>query len=167
MHLRRCTSTEDRANRSGEIHYACKSSSSQMTRQNVFQYRNIIDKMCTLYNTSIRFSNHTTVSDIFTLIINGTSYFLTPLNEETTHMWHIIITKNVHLVMFRCSPGDVRRQVPVRLVQEDLHALRHLLLQQPRLRPVQVLRLNTTINEPVITTQQERKQQRRKLSYIS
>ena len=57
--------------------------------------------------------------------------------------------------MFRCSPGDVRRQVPVRLVQEDLHALRHLLLQQPRLRPVQVLRLNTTSKETVTTTQQE------------
>ncbi len=57
--------------------------------------------------------------------------------------------------MFRCSPGDVRRQVPVRLVQEDLHALRRLLLQQPRLRPVQVLRLNSTANETVITIQQE------------
>ncbi len=53
------------------------------------------------------------------------------------------------------SPGDVRRQVPVRLVQEDLHALRRLLLQQPRLRPVQVLRLNATPNEPDTTTQQE------------
>ena len=56
---------------------------------------------------------------------------------------------------FRCSPGDVRRQVPVRLVQEDLHALRHLLLQQPRLRPVQVLRLNATSDEIYKTTQQE------------
>ena len=53
------------------------------------------------------------------------------------------------------SPGDVRRQVPVRLVQEDLHALRHLLLQQPRLRCLQVLRLNATPNEPDTTTQQE------------
>ena len=57
--------------------------------------------------------------------------------------------------MFRCSPGDVRRQVPVRLVQEDLHALRHLLLQQPRLRCLQVLRLNATANEIYKTTQQE------------
>ena len=65
------------------------------------------------------------------------------------------------------SPGDVRRQVPVRLVQEDLHALRHLLLQQPRLRPVQMLRLNATTSETVITTQQELTQQRRKLNYIS
>ena len=61
----------------------------------------------------------------------------------------------IYIVSFRCSPGDVRRQVPVRLVQEDLHALRRLLLQQPRLRPVQVLRLNATPNEPDTTTQQE------------
>ena len=44
----------------------------------------------------------------------------------------------------------MRRQVPVRLVQEDLHALRHLLLQQLCLRPVQVLRLNATSKETVI-----------------
>ncbi len=56
---------------------------------------------------------------------------------------------------FRCSPGDVRRQVPVRLVQEDLHALRRLLLQQRGLRPVQVLRLNATSDEIYKTTQQE------------
>ena len=57
--------------------------------------------------------------------------------------------------MLCCSPGDVRRQMPVRLVQEDLLALRHLLLQQPRLPPVQVLRLNATANKLVITIQQE------------
>ena len=39
----------------------------------------------------------------------------------------------------RCSPGDVCRQVPVRLVQEDLHALRHVLVQQLCIWEVQML----------------------------
>ena len=60
------------------------------------------------------------------------------------------------IVMHVYSSGDVRCQVPVRLVQEDLHALRHLLLQQRRLWRVQMLRLNATSNDPIKTTQQER-----------
>ena len=40
----------------------------------------------------------------------------------------IVGTNNSISVCFVNSPRDVRRQVRVRLVQEDLHALRHLLL---------------------------------------
>ena len=41
----------------------------------------------------------------------------------------------------RCSPGDVCRQVPVLLVQDDLHALRHLLMQQLCIWEVHMLRM--------------------------
>ncbi|KAK2190160.1 hypothetical protein NP493_87g01001 [Ridgeia piscesae] len=52
------------------------------------------------------------------------------------------------------SSSCVRRAMPVPKMQEDLHALRHLLLQQPHLRRVRVLRLNATSHESVCTTRQ-------------
>ena len=75
-------------------------------------------------------------------------------NYANVNMW--LYNVDVHDVISVDSSRDVRRQVSVRLVQEDLHALRHLLLQQPRVRAVQVLRLTATSDGLVKRTQQER-----------
>ena len=77
---------------------------------------------------------------------------------------HYTLTSCIHFIQRRCprcclsvySSSDVCRQVSVQPVHNELHLLRSLLLQQPRGRAVQVLRLNATSGGLVNTIQRER-----------